>query len=269
MKHLSLLTTLLLTSSMVYAGWISKGFEYKGDCLEMMCDCVEDDNGNGYCCPDGTAFVNTGNSHPSYTPCKCPKNLSWDSTLSQCVECLTDKDCKSNKICGADKKCMCPDNKSIWDGAKCVQCTSSDQCSGECPVCMEGVCSNSAEIIVPQYGIFAHSTACYAVKEIAHLGPYTCPYDIYVKGHIDDTFLVRDINGKNVCNPNNREHHMADGVLYTIPAGQEVKVYAKDTACSIIAWERDYHGAEARTPQKPLMKIIRSTKTPGYCNSNI
>ena len=47
MKYLSLLTTLLLTSSIVYAGWITKGTDYKGDCLEIMCDCVEDNDGNG------------------------------------------------------------------------------------------------------------------------------------------------------------------------------------------------------------------------------
>ena len=51
MKHLSLLTTLLLTSSMVYAGWTRylDGGEQtpKGDCLEMICEygCVEDDKG--------------------------------------------------------------------------------------------------------------------------------------------------------------------------------------------------------------------------------
>ena len=46
MKHLSLLSALLISSSLVYAGWITKGLEYKGDCLEMICEfgCVENEN---------------------------------------------------------------------------------------------------------------------------------------------------------------------------------------------------------------------------------
>ena len=122
---------------------------------------------------------------------------------------------------------------------------------------------------MPQFGIFAQRTNCYEIKEIAHLGPYNCTYDIYVKGHIDDTFLVKDSSGKNVCAPNNKEHHMTDGVLYRIPAGQEVRVYAKDVGCEIIAWERDYHSAEYRVPVAPTMKLIRSSSRLGYCNSNI
>lgn len=72
------MTVLLLSSSMVCAEWITTGKDYKGDCREMMCDCVEDEAGNGYCCPSGTSLVNTGNSHTTYTPCKCPENQTWD-----------------------------------------------------------------------------------------------------------------------------------------------------------------------------------------------
>ena len=126
MKHLSLLTALLLSSSMVYAGWITKGTDYKGDCLEMMCDCVEDsETRDGYCCPDGTAFANTGNPHPTYTPCKCPENLSWDSVSSKCVECLTDHQ-KDEGACPTPQKPLCinnvcqpcPKETAAWDEDK-------------------------------------------------------------------------------------------------------------------------------------------------------
>ena len=62
MKNLSLLTALMLSSSMVYAGWTRYEFDpatgvYKTapkySCLEMICehDCVENDDGQGECCP--------------------------------------------------------------------------------------------------------------------------------------------------------------------------------------------------------------------------
>ena len=136
MKNLSLLTALMLTSSMVYAGWITKGFEYKGDCLEMMCDCVEDsETRDGYCCPEGTAFANTGNPHPTYTPCKCPENQSWDSTLSQCVECLTDYQ-KGEGACPTDQKPLCinntcqpcPSETPYFSNGECLKCLPIDGC---------------------------------------------------------------------------------------------------------------------------------------------
>ena len=166
LKHLSLLTTLLLTSSMVYAGWITKGTDYKGDCLEMMCDCVEDsETRDGYCCPNGTAFANTGNPHPTYTPCKCPEDQEWDDATSKCIEikcpegwykdkglccpygqvnyqgvctCENPVNKCGNACCnGVGEKCMDPEN-SI--------CCATQLCGGECCAtgaqCIEDKCVN-------------------------------------------------------------------------------------------------------------------------------
>ena len=89
----SLLAVLLSVSSLTYAqntdGWITllNASRFKGDCLEMMCDCVEKD-GIGHCCPSGTSTQNAGGNHSTLIPCKCPANQLWDNTLSQCVECL-------------------------------------------------------------------------------------------------------------------------------------------------------------------------------------
>ena len=63
MKKISLLSTLLLTSSMLYAGWSKYEIDSttgvytsvpEYSCLEMMCehDCVENsETGEGECCP--------------------------------------------------------------------------------------------------------------------------------------------------------------------------------------------------------------------------
>ena len=179
MKHLSLLTTLLLTSSMVYAGWISKGFEYKGDCLEMMCDCVEDsETRDGYCCPNGTTFTNTGNSHPIYTPCKCPKNLSWDSTLSQCVECLTDYQ-KGEGACPTKQKPLCinntcqacPSDKIYWHPDKkiCASCLANYgiKTEGACPNKDKPLCdSNFVCQPCPSNKPYFYNGQCYDCKSL-------------------------------------------------------------------------------------------------------
>ena len=131
MKHLSLLTTLLLTSSMVHAGWITTGIDYKGDCLEMMCDCVEDsETRDGYCCPDGTAFANTGNSHPTYTPCKCPENQTWDLTTNSCISSkvctilysnknkINDERYKSGECCAPEQTLVNDKTNTLFEGYK-------------------------------------------------------------------------------------------------------------------------------------------------------
>ena len=168
MKYLSLLTTLLLSSSMVYAGWVAYHYnpETKGytsaptfSCLEMWCEsgCVENaDTGEGYCCPSGTNTANLGGAHPQYSFCKCPENLSWDSTLSQCVECLTDTNCDEGVSCNILTKICCPAETPKWDSVqqKCVECLSdygSDEqnaCSEEKPICdtSDYICKSCAEV---------------------------------------------------------------------------------------------------------------------------
>ena len=210
----------------------------------------------GVCCEAGTL-------------CCKDKGSCVGPALNTCVECEKTTDCPEGKECGANHQCECA-NKTCTDIARVVNPkTCSCVCDANVYKEENGQCVCKDEVIIPQYGIFAQTTACYAIKEIARLGPYACNYDIYVKGHIDDTFLVKSTSGQIVCNPNNKQHHMTDGILYTIPAGQSVIVYAKDVGCSIIAWERDYHGAEARTPIAPKMEIRKASHRAGYCNSSI
>ncbi len=109
---------------MAYAGWITKGLEYKGDCLEMMCDCVEDDEGKGYCCPDGTAFNGKGDAHIEYTPCKClGSNTYYNRNEEKCLEKPTCNPCQ----------------KFDTDKGQCVADTSkNNQTVGACGKCNNG-----------------------------------------------------------------------------------------------------------------------------------
>lgn len=61
----------------------------------------------------------------------------WDSVRKQCVQCLQDSDCLSDKpLCNASNVCApCPDDKPFWNGAACVECLASGDCPAGKPVC--------------------------------------------------------------------------------------------------------------------------------------
>ncbi|MBE6446387.1 MAG: hypothetical protein E7021_03195 [Alphaproteobacteria bacterium] len=120
MKHLSLLTALMLSSSMVYAGWLTE--DYKGDCLEMMCDCVEKD-GIGYCCPSGTSFNGKGDAHIEYTPCKCLGANTYYNTTSQ--KCLSKPTCNPcQKLNVATGTCVADTSKNNQAVGACGKCNN-------------------------------------------------------------------------------------------------------------------------------------------------
>ena len=123
MKHLSLLTVLMLSSSMVYAGWVAYDYNPEtstytsvpqSSCLEMWCEpgCVEDATtatGDAHCCPSGTNTANIGGEHPQYPLCKCPENQTWDTVTNSCIQaCVTDADCEGELVCNPNKICGCP-----------------------------------------------------------------------------------------------------------------------------------------------------------------
>ena len=120
MKHLSLLTALMLSSSMVYAEWITE--DYKGDCLEMMCDCVEKD-GIGHCCPSGTSFNGKGDAHIEYTPCKCLGANTYYNTTSQ--KCLSKPTCNPcQKLNVATGTCVADTSKNNQAVGACGKCNN-------------------------------------------------------------------------------------------------------------------------------------------------
>ncbi len=148
MKHLSLLTALMLTSSMAYAGWLAYDYNPeistytsvpKSSCLEKLCErgCVEDaSTGDAHCCPSGTNTTYLGGVHPQYPLCNCPKDQAWNDALSRCVECLSDYGSADQNACTPEKPiCDMTDNtckgcaeleplKPYWDEntKMCVQC---------------------------------------------------------------------------------------------------------------------------------------------------
>lgn len=150
MKHLSLLTTLLLTSSMVYAGWTRylDGGEQtpKGDCLEMICEygCVEDDKGNGECCPTPTLenCLTAQFDEKGCPLCKCKEGYEyWNDTCR--VKCDSDsglkRDENGNCICDNSKSCcLCPKDYYATSTGVCSKCPQFDTsgwekyCKTEC-----------------------------------------------------------------------------------------------------------------------------------------
>jgi hypothetical protein len=146
MKNLSLLTTLLLTSSMVYAGWVAHNYNAQtsvytsvptSSCLEMWCErgCVEDSaSGDAHCCPLGTNTTYSGGEHPQYHLCYCPENQEWDTATNGCkvletcpvgtsqyTNYLGEKSCCNttthtlSDIAGTPNKSCCPNESPYWD----------------------------------------------------------------------------------------------------------------------------------------------------------
>lgn len=162
MKKLSLMTGLLLSSSMVYAGWVAHNYDAENgiytsiptsSCLEMICEtgCVEDaSNGEAHCCPEGTSTINTGNELTTHPLCKCPENQSWDTTTNACkmleicpvgttqyTNYLGEKSCCNetthtlSEIAGTQNKSCCPNETPYWDGEKCVECLTDENCGNK------------------------------------------------------------------------------------------------------------------------------------------
>ena len=207
----------------------------------------------------------------------------YNSDTKTCEECLTDAHCENEKVCSTDKTCVCdltqegcstsgfmgkdicaccPLDVPYWDGTKCSPCTflqpvyeavnnkcTCDERLGYAPDLEDGKCVCRDKIIVPQQAIFARPTGCNEKELISGpIGPYVCTYDIYVKGHIDDDFLIVDEKGNVLLPSYGNQHHMVDGILYRLQPGTKIYIYAQDNFCDIIAWERDWHVSEARTP---------------------
>jgi hypothetical protein len=160
MKKISLLSTLLLTSSMLYAGWIRYEFDSttgvytsvpEYSCLEMMCehDCVENtETGEGECCPalvEGRNCVSdTRNEKGCILSLKktCPPNQYCNKSTQTCQlipscnpcqkfdkgkgQCVTDTS-KNNQAVGACGKCN--NGSVITDTTKvnpCKTCNTSN-----------------------------------------------------------------------------------------------------------------------------------------------
>ena len=88
---------------------------------------------------------------------ECPENQSWDSTLSKCVECLTDYQ-KGEGACTSEQKPLCinntcqpcPNETPVWDtgAGQCVVCLTNTDCSGEttCNISTKTCCPTEAPI---------------------------------------------------------------------------------------------------------------------------
>ncbi len=231
MKHLSLLTALMLSSSMVYAEWITE--DYKGDCLEMMCDCVEKD-GIGYCCPSGTSFNGKGDAHIEYTPCKClGANTYYNTTSQKCLSKPTCNPCQKLNVatgtCVADTgknnqqvqdAChMCQngevvlkdENKKIVYNNQCVQCLTDTNCEGEtaCNILTQTCCPTDKPIWnqkakkcvekcptiqLYNYTILApDDVRTKGVHSVgAVIGPYECDYKLVMPWwNVDDYICIQ------------------------------------------------------------------------------
>ena len=162
MKHLSLLATLMLSSSMVCAGdWTYHNFNPdtkmynpvpKYSCLEMICEggCSENtETGKGICCPEPSIESCTSEQFDEYNCPLCKCQEGYEFWQGKCVEKCADKygltgkrDEYGNCLCTPGMEGCCPQNtyysESSDTGCTCLPCPTFDTsgwekyCSTEC-----------------------------------------------------------------------------------------------------------------------------------------
>ena len=124
------------------------------------------------------------------------------------------------------------------------------------------------EVPVVTTAVFAQDTQQGATEHIAKLGPYKCPYDLYVAGHIDDTFLIEEKNGNTIRG--SRHAHNVKGKIYRLLPNTEIDVYALDIPGTYLSWELcDTGGGHNAEPIAPIMYLSRANTTEPYNNLDL
>lgn len=184
------------------------------DCIKSMFNASE-----CACCPLNTPVI-SGDKCVSCAQLDAGKPV-WDANLKVCVQCLTDKDCKSDApICNTNKKVCenCPPETPFWyeDLKKCAQCRTNADCSSDKPMCNEnGMCEacpdeqyfDGEQCVTCQYEAEVYDkTRDKCVIELAastfnrdfgrrrqsygivnpKIGPYPVAYALYATGNVDD-----------------------------------------------------------------------------------
>jgi hypothetical protein len=164
MKHLSLLSVLLISSSIVYADWTYYPPDIKtpkASCLEMICEygCVENNKtGEGRCCPEPVEGENCVSDiyensclkekrktcslgqycNPTTKKCQdipaCNSCQKFDANTGQFMFADTTK----TIVCG--EQC-CQDTQRCLNNQKCVECVSDRDCTDGFVCNAQNVCS--------------------------------------------------------------------------------------------------------------------------------
>ncbi len=209
MKRLSLLTTLLLTSSMVYADWIRHDYNPETvaytsipnySCLEMICEhgCSENtETGEGICCPEPSMESCVSEQFDEFNCPLCKCQEGYEFWQGKCVEKCADKygltgkrDEYGNCLCTPGMEGCCPQNtyysESSDTGCTCLPCPTFDTsgwekyCSTECkftPDDPDGCCKMVVVDGVENCLELANSGLEKALLKLGHLdGKYKITY---------------------------------------------------------------------------------------------
>lgn len=269
MKHLSLLTALMLSSSMVYAGWTRYEFDpatgvYKTapkySCLEMICehDCVENsETGEGECCPV-----------PILTSCQAEQLDEFGCPLCKCLDgfelwqgkCIEKCDEKYGLSGERDEHGNCSGTGSIEITSKPFNCRNgtctSDLNKGD----WQFVRDNYLIYVEPRFDGFGDMHSAYWITEL--LGPYNSDYTLHASGIVDDRLYIRyfDKNNKMI---NEEQIHSCDygganssfkNKTVNIPAGQKFRLYVYSWD-GPVGWMCDQYGNNCSTKDTLILKL--------------
>lgn len=220
MKHLSLLTALMLTSSIVYAEWTRYEFDSatgvytsvpEYSCLEMICehDCVENsETGEGECCPKPVEGTNCVSDTENEKGCillkkKCSNNQYCNKTNQTCQaiptcnpcqkfdinqeKCVTDTSKNNKQVqdvchkCDKGKIVLKDKNKTVVFNDQCVQCIEDSDCKS-------GICSKNKtcdpEKFTQNCAQSNYGNDGYSSCSFSVPSTYTSNYKAYITGKV-------------------------------------------------------------------------------------
>ncbi len=133
-----------------------------------------------------------------------------------------------------------------WDGelvlANCLEGSVFDFEKKQC----ENACPDKIELSTEK-SYARRGNGCAGQKYlISEMGPYSCDYQVWVDGRVDDRFLAVYADGtQKTYNPDGRKAgieawdviYVNNRLLFTLKAGEKVSLYAQDTHLDVCGWD--------------------------------
>ena len=104
----------------------SNGYVFDSSSCSCVISCQEGVDNDGNCCPA-----------PGYDAANC---ITKETNANGCEVYVSN--CESPRVCDGAGACVCPDATPIWTGSDCVECVLNADCPSEKPLCENNACVN-------------------------------------------------------------------------------------------------------------------------------
>lgn len=107
----------------------SNGYVFDISSCSCVISCSEGVDNDGNCCPA-----------PGYDAANC---ITKETNANGCEVYVSA--CESPRVCDGAGACVCPDATPIWTGSDCVECVLNTDCPSEKPLCENNMCVNKCD----------------------------------------------------------------------------------------------------------------------------